>query len=406
MSYKEFSEKTRVQIPAMVHLLRLGYKYLGNNYLSKDKTYDYETNILLEIFESQYKKLNLNCKQKDIEDTLINIKNKLRNDDLGKSFYEECLLSTSKKIIDFDNIENNTFHFTAEFSCLKGKGSFRPDITLFINGLPLVMIELKKPNNKDTLVDEQKRMLKDRIPNKKFRRFLNLTQLMIFSNNMDYSYDDGIKPTQGAFYSTISDNKVFFNCFREDYVNGEELGFYEQFKYKEIDSNEELKILSDFDQIDLQKELEYQTNIDKLTWTNRIITSLCSKKRLLDILKYGIAFLKRDKEENGVFKTTKEKHIIRYPQLFALYALKNKLDQNIKSGTIWHVQGSGKTALSYFLTKFITDYYAKQNVITKFYFIVDRLDLLQQASSEFEARGLKVNKIKNKSEETGTKLLD
>lgn len=48
----------------------------------------------------------------------------------------------------------------------------------------------------------------------------------------------------------------------------------------------------------------------------------------------------------------------------------------------------GKTALSYYLTFILNDFYSKQNKVTKFYFIVDRLDLLEQATQEFEARGL------------------
>ncbi|WFQ92511.1 type I restriction endonuclease [Mycoplasma feriruminatoris] len=394
----QFNEKTRVQVPAMVHLLRLGYQYYGKiSKTGQNKIYDPTTNILIDVFRQQYKKLNPNLNDKDVKNTLLEINDALRNNDLGRSFYEQYLVSSVKKLIDFENIDNNVFHFTAEFSCINDD-EFIPDLTLFINGLPLVFIELKKPNNKNTLIDEQKRMLEKRMPNKKFRRFLNLSQLMIFSNNMEYLSEDGIRPTQGAFYATASNNKIFFNSFREDYINGEEFGFYKQFEYKDIDQQQENKILVDFKCIGLNETSEYKTNIDLLTPTNRIITSLCSKQRLLDILRYGIAFLNQVKEENKNTISIKEKHIIRYPQLFALYALRNKLEQNIKSGTIWHVQGSGKTALSYFLTKFITDYYSKQYIIPKFYFIVDRLDLLEQATREFEMRGLKVNKINSKND--------
>lgn len=56
----------------------------------------------------------------------------------------------------------------------------------FINGLPLVFIEVKKPNNLGGMVAESDRMNRQRFPNKKFWRFINITQLMIFSNNMEY----------------------------------------------------------------------------------------------------------------------------------------------------------------------------------------------------------------------------
>ncbi|WFQ95039.1 HsdR family type I site-specific deoxyribonuclease [Mycoplasma feriruminatoris] len=396
---KVFNEKTRVQVPAMVHLLRLGYQYYGKIEQSKaEKIYDPHTNILLDVFKKQFSKLNPNSNKDDYKNALSEIKDKLRNDDLGKSFYYDCLLSSTKKLIDFGNPENNVFNFTAEFSCVNDNEEFRPDITLFINGLPLVLIEVKKPNNKNTLVEEQKRMLEKRMTNKKFKKFLNITQLMIFSNNMEYASEDGIRPTQGSFYSTISEKECFFNSFNEEQVNGDEFGFYKNFEYENIDEIQEKQILKDLNCLEIKDDIEYKTNIGLLTPLNRIITSLCSKQRLLDILKYGIVFLNQFREENNMPITVKQKHIIRYPQLFALFALRNKLEQGIKSGTIWHVQGSGKTALSYFLTKFLTDYYSKHNIIPKFYFIVDRLDLLEQATREFEARGLKVNKINSKNE--------
>jgi type I restriction enzyme R subunit len=88
-----------------------------------------------------------------------------------------------------------------------------------------------------------------------------------------------------------------------------------------------------------------------------------------------------------------EKHIMRYPQLFATKAIENKLDNDVKKGIIWHTQGSGKTALAYYNVKHLTDYYQKQGIVPKFYFIVDRLDLLIQAAKEFKARGLVVHEI-------------
>ena len=90
---------------------------------------------------------------------------------------------------------------------------------------------------------------------------------------------------------------------------------------------------------------------------------------------------------DGKIESTDQKHIMRYQQLFASLAIRKKLAEGIKSGVVWHTQGSGKTALSYYLTYILNDFYSKQNKVAKFYFIVDRLDLLEQATQEFEARG-------------------
>ncbi|GAA7534770.1 hypothetical protein MMM125_04280 [Helicobacter pylori] len=67
-------------------------------------------------------------------------------------------------------------------------------------------------------------------------------------------------------------------------------------------------------------------------------------------------------------------------------------------GIIWHTQGSGKTALTYHLTKLIRDFFSPLGKKTKFYFIVDRLDLLEQAKSEFLKRGLCAHEAENKED--------
>ncbi|GAA7720755.1 hypothetical protein HpMMM94_04660 [Helicobacter pylori] len=67
-------------------------------------------------------------------------------------------------------------------------------------------------------------------------------------------------------------------------------------------------------------------------------------------------------------------------------------------GIIWHTQGSGKTALTYHLTKLIKDFFSPLGKKTKFYFIVDRLDLLEQAKNEFLKRGLQAHEAENKED--------
>jgi type I restriction enzyme R subunit len=96
--------------------------------------------------------------------------------------------------------------------------------------------------------------------------------------------------------------------------------------------------------------------------------------------------------------TTIQKHVMRYQQFFATLAIENKLNSGIRRGIIWHTQGSGKTALAYYNVKYLSDYFQKKKKIAKFYFVVDRLDLLKQASDEFDARGLAVTKVNSKEE--------
>ena len=125
---------------------------------------------------------------------------------------------------------------------------------------------------------------------------------------------------------------------------------------------------------------------------------MCSPERLLFIIKYGIAYVKMEREVDGKIEVTDQKHIMRYQQMFAAMAIQKKLSENITSGVVWHTQGSGKTALSYYLTNVLSDYYSRNNKVAKFYFIVDRLDLLEQATQEFEARGLIVKTANSRTE--------
>ena len=393
-----FSELTRVQMPAMVHLTRLGYKYYGK--ITKDMAnikYDPDTNILIEEFKKKFLELNPSF-EANVDNILKEIKQELDYDDLGKTFYNRIINSYPYKFIDFENENNNSYYCTAEFTCERDEDNFRPDITLFINGLPLVFIEVKKPNNEGGMLAEANRMSNVRFTNRKFRRFINITQLMLFSNNMEYDAQGGIVPIQGAFYCTGARKKTKFNCFREDEVINGISKIAIEYPYKEIDVNIEKQILSDFNCQVIHTSSEYQKNLSVNTPTNRILTSMCSKERLLFLLKYGIAYVRTEKEVDGKFESRDEKHIMRYQQFFAALNVRKKIDEGAKGGVIWHTQGSGKTALSYFLVNVLTDMFSKKNIVPKFYFIVDRIDLLKQASEEFAARGLEVKTANSRAE--------
>src|SRR5690606_14005814 len=108
----------------------------------------------------------------------------------------------------------------------------------------------------------------------------------------------------------------------------------------------------DTNYVGIKSTAEYQTNKHLDRPTNRICTSLFKKDRLAFILNYAIVYVE---EEYHL-----EKHVMRYPQLFATKAIEAKLDQGIKKGIIWHTQGSGKTALAYFNVKYLTDYFRRK----------------------------------------------
>jgi len=374
----KFNEDSRVKIPTILHLIRLGYKYLS----LKDNKWDESTNIFTDVFKESISKINPDLSDDDISRLYDEVSLTLENEDLGKAFYEKLISRSGVRLIDFEEFDNNDFHVVTELPCKKDDEEFRPDVTLLINGMPLVFIEVKKPNNLEGIQAEHKRMA-SRFQNKKFRKFINITQLMVFSNNMEYD-DSSPVPLQGAFYSSTSYNKPIFNYFREE----------EDFDLSTIlkpeDSEIEDFVLKDNNLVSIKGQAEFTTNKHHDKPTNRICTSLFKRDRLAFILQYAIAYVK---DKNGL-----QKHVMRYPQLFATKAIENKLDNGIKKGIIWHTQGSGKTALTYYNVKYLTDYYQKGSTIPKFYFIVDRIDLLIQAAREFTARGLTVHKINSRDE--------
>ncbi|MCD0471817.1 type I restriction endonuclease [Flavobacterium sp. JAS] len=377
----KFNEDSRVKIPAILHLMRLGYKYIPLNEQNRIE----DNNIFPSIFIPKIAVLN-GISEQEAQRLLDEINLELDYEDLGKKFYERLTSTSGLKLIDFEKFDNNDFHITTELTCKTGDEEFRPDITVLINGMPLAFIEVKKPHNKEGVIAERTR-INTRFKNKHFRRFANITQLLLFSNNMEY--EDGIvEPIFGAFYATPAYDQVHFNYFRED------VDYPVIEKQKEIDEKIENELLKDNNLIVIKNSPEYITNKQTNTPTNRILTSLFSKERLKFILQYAIVYV----EEEVTGKIAYQKHIMRYPQLFATKAIATKLEAGQNKGIIWHTQGSGKTALAYYNVKHLTDYYAKKQIIPKFYFIVDRLDLLIQASSEFANRGLKVKQVNSKQD--------
>ncbi|RVY25785.1 type I restriction endonuclease [Helicobacter pylori] len=369
-----YNEITRVQVPALMHLAKLGYDFISQ----KDKpNLDTATNILTDSFTKSFERLNPN---KNAKDVLAEMKKRLNYDDLGKSFYE-YLLKSENPIIDFDNPNNNLYEMMAELPYK----SFRPDITLFINGLPLVNIEVKQPFAEQGIKEEKVRHIQ-RYENPENKVFCNLAQIWLFSDNLPYNENN---PDQGAFYSTsyspifqrfVEANRLDITPPPENHQNHRSL--------EEIQKS----VLNEFNLKDTDTPKS-----PKDTPTNSLLTSFCSPKRLCFILKYGISFLK----EKSEFK----KHIWRYAQMFAslnvLKELQKHYENNPKDplkGIIWHTQGSGKTALTYHLTKLIRDFFSPLNKKTKFYFIVDRLDLLEQAKNEFLKRGLCAHEAENKED--------
>lgn len=379
-----FDEDSRVKIPALVHFTRIGYEYLSK----KEQYIDPATNIFVDQFQQSINVINnTDLSHEDAVRLIHEIGMRLSGDDLGKAFYSLLLTGLNGlMLVDFDHPERNLFQVVTELTYKNEEDKFQPDIVPLLNGMPLAFVEVKIPNNRDGILAERDR-IHARFQNKKFRKFVNLTQFMVFSNNSEYDCESRV-PIQGAFYASPSYHEVKFNCFRE-----EDPSIFAS--VGDINTDKEKAILKDTNLVSLLGSVEYRTNLNPESPTNRILTSLFSKERFLFLLRYGIAYVEK-KNSSGV--TVIEKHIMRYPQLFATFALERKLDAGVRRGIIWHTQGSGKTAFSFYNVRVLRDYFQRQGKVAKFYFIVDRLDLMTQAMGEFTARGLGVVSVSSREE--------
>lgn len=386
----KFNEDTRVKIPATIQFLRLGYDYQS----LKDIDLHTETRIAVNRFKPAIEKINgRSFSDEEIQAIIADILSVIKNNDLGKTFYKWLINPQDRvKLIDFDCIENNNFAVVDELTFGKEgtesekEGSFRPDITVLINGIPLAFLEVKHPNNEGGIQAEFNRMLNKRLEKPEYKKYFNMLQLVTFSNNMEYESEDDSALAEdvkaGSFYTTPNGQKTSFSFFREE--QPKTTGFID------ISTDKIKAILKDNHYSPMEADTpEFHTNLDMNSPCNRFVTSFFQQERILYFLHYGLTYV------NG---TVPEKHVMRYPQFFASKALVKRLDNGGKSGIIWHTQGSGKTALAAMSTRILRDYYAEKGITARFYYVVDRLDLLTQVSGEMAKRGLNVINVDSKSE--------
>ncbi len=307
-----FNEDSRVKIPALLHLERLGYRYLS----LKDVHWDTRDNVFPGIFETAVLRLNPGLNPEDVRRLLDEIHLDLQNEDLGKAFHKRLVARSGVRLVDLDNPDNNSYHAVTELPFESGEDNFRPDITLLINGLPLAIIEVKKRMNLGGILEERRRMDR-RHANRKFRHFINLTQLQVFSNNMEYD-EASIDPVQGAFYAASTYGEALFNYFREERAS--ELAS----AIGELQASVEDAILTDTNLVSIKGTPEFERNKSADSPTNRLLTSLFSRSRLTFILQYAFAWLN---EEGGI-----QKHVMRYPQLFATKAIEEHLAAEVREG--------------------------------------------------------------------------
>ena len=375
-----YNEKSQSQLPALRQLIALGYTYKPSPVALAERNQRTD-NILLEgVLRDELNALNrISYKDKPHLFTEANIQHaikKLKEAHQAKGLHKkneaiyelltygtslEQIIDGSKKSYDLNYIdwrhpERNAFHVTAEFSVEheRGSGHSRPDIVLFVNGIPLVVIECKAPSEGidkaiSQLIHYQN---SDQIP----QLFPYIQMIMAVNKNK-------------AKYATAGSDKAFWFQWHEK-------------EYKDEDMMETLRRpLSDSQLNALSQDFpDYRPpDLDEsyvLTEQDKLIHSLCHPKRLLDLVRFYTLF------DNGI------KKIARYQQFFtvrsAMERLRNPKEQNRREGGIvWHTQGSGKSLTMVMLARMVL--LDKDTKNSRMILVADRQDLDQQLKGTFQA---------------------
>ena len=349
------NEQTTSQRPAIEVLKKLGYKYISEEENKTLRNNILSNVIFKDILEKKLKELNsyeyqgkeykfsagtigqaIKDLNEDLVSGLISTNEKIYDIlTLGKS-YQENMVDGSKrsfniKFIDFEHIENNDFYVTEEFSVsrMNGKNYARPDIVIFINGIPIGVIECKDSS---------------------------VPILQAISQNIRNQKPDYIPQLFKFIQIVMATNKnetKYATCGTPD-------KFWAKWNEKEIEWQE--------------KFLKNIIKNRQATKQDRDIISLFEPNRLLEIIKDFI-----------IFEGTTKK-ICRYQQYFAVKATIEKIKKQNKGGVIWHTQGSGKSITMVYITrKIMEDKNIKNPPVVV---VTDRIDLDKQIHKTFNKIGV------------------
>jgi type I restriction enzyme R subunit len=396
MDIPSFKEDHISQVPALQMLQKLGYTYLSPAEADKlrgGKT----TNVILEdILRRQLREINSSIKISSTKTTYIseaNIENGIRalkelpmNEGyisacetvynlitLGKAFeqsFDADKKSVTLNYIDWKNIDNNVFHVTEEHSVMrsKSKDHYRPDLVLFVNGIPLCIVECKRPDMKEPLSQAISQQLRSQQDD-------GIRSLYVYSQLvLSISCNE-------ALYATNGTPEKFWAKWTEKFNSDEEEGKYRSnllaLKNQPLAPELKDKLFADrfryvrhyFDAMEKEQILP--------TIQDEYLFGLCRPERLMDMIFNFIVF------DNG------EKKIARYQQYFAIKKTMQRIllieDGKRKGGVIWHTQGSGKSLTMVMLAQAIALEKSIRN--PKIILVTDRTDLDAQITSTFRKCG-------------------
>ena len=355
MNKDAYLEKNSSQQPAIDLLRSMGYTYISRDDCALQRGSNYHV-LLRDILRGQLRRLNryqyagaenefssanieraIDDLDEPLTDGLIRASEKIYDSlMLGRSYSETVgegkMLSFNLKYIDWEHPENNLFHVTEEFAVdsWDKQNNARPDIVLFINGIPFAVIECKSPLiSLEQAIDQTCRnQQKEYIP-----QLFKFAQIVMATNK------NAVK------YATAGTPKKFWNIWKEQ------------------------------DEAFLQERLATLIGDSRLpTEQDKNIISLFSQKRVMELMRYFILF------------DANIKKICRYQQYFAIQEIIKTIRQsdekgNRQSGVVWHTQGSGKSLTMVMLAKYILMELSSGN--PRVVIVTDRKELDGQIAATF-----------------------
>ncbi len=395
METPSFKEDHISQIPALQMMVNLGYIYLSPAEADRQRG-GKTTNVMLEdVLRKQLKEINSIrvsatktsiFTDENIERGILALKNLPMNEGyiaasekaynlltLGQALEQSVdgdKKSFTLQYIDWKNIGNNVFHVTEEFSVMRStsKEHYRPDLVLFVNGIPLCIIECKRPDMKEPLKQAISQHLRNQQED-------GIRSLYVYSQ-LTLSI-----ATQEAAYATNATPEKFWAKWQEKFSNEDEDRNYkiklQELKNKPLSISIKEQLFSDrfkyvrqyFDALEQEEILP--------TEQDNYLYGLCRPERLMDIVFNFVLF------DNG------EKKVARYQQFFAIkksmQRIKNVENGKRKGGVIWHTQGSGKSLTMVMLAQAIAMDPSIRN--PKIVLVTDRSDLDNQITGTFRKCG-------------------
>lgn len=368
-NYKEYNDS---QKPALDLLQKMGWQFLSSEQVFEARGDMYTNVILDDILAQQLSKINTfdykGASYKFSTGSIQGAINALKNVPneglvqtnervydlmtLGKSFNETVQgdrKAYTVNYIDWKNPENNVFHVTEEFEVEGGKGKRRPDLVLFVNGIPFVVIENKRRDKNDSIDEAISQNIRNQREKEGIPKLFYYAQLLL-----------AVHPNE-VKYGAIGTPAKFWSVWKEDVE-------------KQV-----AKLL--------KKKTKYTTADDRLvTEQDKGIYALCSPNRLLDLVYKYIVFDGPDKK------------ICRYQQYFAvqdtIQRVKSRTNEgNRQGGVIWHTTGSGKSLTMVMLSKALaldTSIESPRIII-----VTDRISLDKQIFKTFVNCGKHVKKAKS-----------